>query len=265
MRIRYNAKYSDISTDGSARRKEVRSIGSETFGVILKFVTGLVLIVWIGAVGYFLMYPILPSYQSLRSKIYDFDPYEIGYSATTQMLVSISPPDYTIEEDTVTVASSGGASRMSMEYVDPDSVELADLASKGTKIGIDAVNIYGNVVDGYTQESMMDGFWHYPHSSIPGKRGNTVVFGHRFHKLPPEQDTFFNLDDVSVGDKVVVTSDTGDLTYTVVKTHVVDKYDDEVLKQTGDYRITLITCTPLWTSDKRLVVVAIQDKVSSVI
>ena len=250
---------------GSNLVKGRRAVGSRSFHAILKTVTGFVVLLWLLAVLYFLIYPLLPSYQSFRSHLHNYDPYEIGYSATAQLLVSISPPVYDLETDTSEDSRGISGGKKSMEYVDPTTVELAGLESLDTKITINAASIHGNIVDGYTPESMMEGFWHYPHSSTPGARGNTIVFGHRFHKLPPNRETFFNLDDVVIGDKVVVTQHTGETTYTVVKTHVVDKFDEDVLRQTGDYRLTLITCTPLWTSDKRLVVVAIQDKVSSVI
>ena len=152
-----------------------------------------------------------------------------------------------------------------MEYVDSDTVTLSDLEGLDTAIEIDSVGIKGNVVDGLSQEMMMKGFWHYPASSIPGERGNTVIFGHRFHRLPPNTDTFYNLDKVVVGDKVLVSQREETLSYTVVQKEIVGKYDEFLLAASGDYRLTLITCTPLWTSDERLVIVAIQDEILRVI
>jgi sortase A len=130
-----------------------------------------------------------------------------------------------------------------------------------TVLSIDSADIKGKVVDGETSEQMERGFWHFPLSSQPGKRGNTVIIAHRFLYLPPRTDTFFSLDKVQIGDKITVTQKDGTYNYTVIERKVVAKTDRDVLAPTNDYRITLITCTPLWTSDRRLVVVGKLDKI----
>jgi sortase A len=107
---------------------------------------------------------------------------------------------------------------------------------------------------------MNKGFWHFPSSNLPGQKGNMVVIGHRYAKLPPNKDTFFNLDKVKVGDKIEVVQNDNQFTYIVTETKVVEKNDISVLQDYSDYRITLITCSPLWTSKQRLVIVGKLDK-----
>ena len=242
----------------SKRRKRIR---------VRRIITGLLLMGWIAVLGYFVVFPLMPNFQNIRAKIADINLYSLSYNATTQFFVTVAPPNYNIVANTPRKTDSNAVSARgaSMEYVDPNSVEIAGLSEKDTVVRIDAANIDGPVVDGLTQESMLDGFWHYPLSGVPGKRGNTVIFGHRFHRIPPYTDTFFNLDKVAVGDRVIVEQKENEYLYTVVETKVVDKNAQDVLRQTGDYRLTLITCTPLWTADKRLVVIAVQDRISSVI
>lgn len=79
--------------------------------------------------------------------------------------------------------------------------------------------------------------------------------------MPPNTNTFFNLDKARVGDKIVINQKDGSYRYTVTEKKVVEKNDRSVLLNTNDYRLTLITCTPLWTSDQRLVVIGKLDKV----
>ena len=107
---------------------------------------------------------------------------------------------------------------------------------------------------------MDSGFWHFPISKYPGQKGNAVIIGHRFLNLPPAKDTFFNLDKVKIGDEIVLKHDEGEWKYIVTEIKIVDENDISVVKDTDDYRLTLITCTPLWTSEKRLVVIAKLDK-----
>jgi LPXTG-site transpeptidase (sortase) family protein len=121
--------------------------------------------------------------------------------------------------------------------------------------------IEGRVYDGTDAHTMNKGFWHFPLSKAPGMLGNTIILGHRYDKMPPAKDTFFNLDKVNLGDKIIVKQDDQEWTYTVLESKVVSPDDRTVLAQTNDYRITLITCHPLWSSKQRLVVVAKIDRV----
>ena len=132
-----------------------------------------------------------------------------------------------------------------------------------TIVHIPSVNIKGNIVEGKNETSLNRGFWFYPTSSSPGEKGNTVIIGHRFLKIPPAQDTFFNLDKVKIGDKIKVSNDLFNLWYTVVDIKIVNPQNTSVLLQTNDYRITLITCTPLWSDKKRLIIVGMLDDVEN--
>lgn len=134
------------------------------------------------------------------------------------------------------------------------------LESLQTKISISSIDVEGYVYEGEDSKTMDTGFWHFPVSKLPGEKGNTVIIGHRYAKLPPSKDTFFNLDKVVVGDKIIVEQSNALYTYIVTDTKVVEKNDISVLRDFNDYRITLITCTPLWTANQRLVIVGKLDK-----
>ncbi|MBN2100616.1 sortase [Candidatus Dojkabacteria bacterium] len=241
---------------------------SRNNNVIYRIITGLILTGFTVAVVLFIGYPLLSEYKGSFLELKQLSPYNLGYHSGVLLMIRLSPPNYNVSEIIESDAGDDtlGNGNESMEYIsDSQEVSLADLEAKNTVLKVSSVSIEGKVVDGISQESMLKGFWHYPLSSEPGKRGNTVIFGHRFDKLPPSTDTFFYLDKIKVGDKIEIIQTDGDFSYTVVETKIVEKSNSEVLDNSSDYRITLVTCTPLWTSEKRLVVVAIQDKVGSVI
>lgn len=235
--------------------------------IVYIFFTGLIIAALFGGILFFVGYPLLPVFKKGLASLRQLSPYNIGYLSTVQILVKVSPSvdefDFDVGQDVHSSSSGAGSSIENIR--DDENISTSDLESKGTILEVGSISVRGNIVDGLSQESMLRGFWHYPLSSEPGKKGNTVIFGHRFDKLPPSPDTFFYLDQVVIGDKVRIVQNNRDFTYTVVKTVVVEKTDGRLLEDTGGYRLTLITCTPLWTSDKRLVVVAIQDHVATVI
>lgn len=117
------------------------------------------------------------------------------------------------------------------------------------------------------QKALQEGVVHYPGTSLPGQRGNTVITGHSsYFPWDPGRfkDVFALLHDVVVGDKIVVYYKQTKYTYEVFDKVVVLPQDIDVLKQTPEDQITLITCTPVGTNLKRLIVkakpIAINDK-----
>ncbi len=236
--------------------------------VIYYFITGLMAFLFFALIVYFIGYPMLPDFNNVKAELHQYSPYNLAYRATIQTFLEISPPSYDVKRPDILIngddqgLEGNGAIE---EFGDISEEDLADLEEVGTLLRVPSASIEGEVVVGASQEDMLRGFWHFPLSSAPNERGNTVVFGHRFDKLPPDKDTFYHLDKVKVGDKIDLDYGKETLKYTVIDTFVVEKDDRSVLQDFGDYRLTLITCTPLWTADKRLVVVAIQDKVSHAI
>lgn len=195
-----------------------------------------------------------------------YAPGKITERATTSALISFSP-----RSARANLAAAEATDQVSnIEQVSPEA--LAQFQNSGnivrsvetldTHLTIPTGDISGALFDGEDAFTMEKGLWHFPLSVGPGDKGNFIVIGHRFDKVPPATDTFYNLDKVRVGDKIEISQDGGiEYTYTVVDTRIVEKGDRTVLAPTDDYQITLITCAPLWTSDQRLVVTGILDKV----
>ena len=114
----------------------------------------------------------------------------------------------------------------------------------------------GPIVYGQDGDEMMrQGFWHFPGTVMPGEKGTSVLFGHRRYHVPPDKDTFYNLDKIQVGDIMEVQlEDNTWLTYKVISTVVVQPDDFAILQSGLDYHLKLVTCTPLGSWTHRLVV-----------
>jgi len=110
------------------------------------------------------------------------------------------------------------------------------------------------------QEALRNGVVHYPGTSLPGQTGNVVVTGHSsYFPWDPGRfkDVFALLHDVVIGDKIVIYYKQDKYLYEVKDIKIVLPEEIEVLKQTPQDKLTLITCTPIGTNLKRLIVTAV--------
>lgn len=113
------------------------------------------------------------------------------------------------------------------------------------------------VRQGIGRNVLSEGPGHYPTTPLPGQPGNAGIAGHRTGWTAP----FLKLDDLKSGDLVVFTDDAGTaFRYVVHSTQVVDPQDTWVLAddplRLGVPMLTLTTCDPPGTNERRLVVFA---------
>jgi len=127
--------------------------------------------------------------------------------------------------------------------------EQASARLKIPKIGVDT-----NLNEGLGDETMDIGPWRRPGTSTPELGGNTVIAAHRYRELRGA-NTFFYLDRLVVGDRFTLSWAGKDYEYEVRSTSVVARDALEIENPTETPRVTLYTCTPLWSSTQRLVVV----------
>lgn len=109
------------------------------------------------------------------------------------------------------------------------------------------------------QKSLRNGVVHYPGTALPGDNGNVVITGHSSYYAWDQgrfKDVFALLHDVRMGDKVVVYFNQKKFVYEVDNIKTVPPKDVDVLARTKKEQLTLITCTPIGTNLKRLVVTA---------
>jgi sortase A len=123
------------------------------------------------------------------------------------------------------------------------------------RIGVDKV-----IVEGTSTTDLRQGPGHYVGTPLPGQTGNAAIAGHRTTYGAP----FYNLNELSVGDPVVVTTTQGVFTYKVTRSTVVpcgdsncnDPADLAVIAPSTTPELTLTTCNPRFSSSSRLVVQA---------
>ncbi|MCA9374291.1 sortase [Candidatus Peregrinibacteria bacterium] len=109
------------------------------------------------------------------------------------------------------------------------------------------------------QAALQLGVVHYPGTAQAGDTGNVVITGHSsYFPWDPGRfkDVFALLHEIVVGDEVIVYHDQKPYRYKVYETKVVNPDQVQVLTQEGDDRLTLITCTPVGTNLRRLIVLA---------
>ncbi len=110
------------------------------------------------------------------------------------------------------------------------------------------------------QTSLQDGVVHYPGTANPGQAGNFFVTGHSsFYPWAPGhfKTIFSRLGELSVGDELWIYYNGDKHRYVIRTKKEVVPSDISVLNQPSDQRLTtLMTCTPVGTTLRRLIIVA---------
>jgi len=109
------------------------------------------------------------------------------------------------------------------------------------------------------QEALRHGVVHYPGTAYPGDKNNVVMTGHSsYFPWDPGRfkDVFALLHQTSLGDTIIVYHNQKKYLYKITEKKVVTPDQVDVLLQTGEDKLTLITCTPVGTNLKRLIVIA---------
>ncbi len=131
-----------------------------------------------------------------------------------------------------------------------------DLVGAQNRLIIESAGIDMPLFLSNSEKALSKGGWMYSGNSTPDAGGNTVIFGHRWLYKPPMKNTFFNLDKVAVGDKFTISWNGKTYNYEISEVKIVKPTEISVLNPTASPRVTLITCTPLFSTKQRLVVVA---------
>lgn len=119
-------------------------------------------------------------------------------------------------------------------------------------IKIPTINVSAPVVQGDGWEQLKKGVGQHIGTPNPGEKGNIVLSAHNdiFGEL------FRDLDKLKPGDEVILYTQQKAFTYIVQNTVIVEPTQVEVMNQTRDSKVTLISCYPYLIDDKRIVVTA---------
>lgn len=123
---------------------------------------------------------------------------------------------------------------------------------QASRIIIPAIEVDAPVVEGDGWEELKMGTGHRVGSANPGERSNMVISGHN----DVYGEIFRHLEDVNVGDEVVVYAGDTPYTYLVVAKMIVEPSEVSLLAPTPSATLTLITCHPYMIDTHRLVVIA---------
>ena len=118
------------------------------------------------------------------------------------------------------------------------------------KIGVSAP-----ILEGLDENALDGGAWRLPGSSTPDQGGNTIITGHRFKYLPPNNLIFYLFDKLTVGNIFSVFWDGRQYYYRIREIKRVPANDVNILVPTGEPIVTMFTYDSIWSKTNRLVVI----------
>ncbi len=147
----------------------------------------------------------------------------------------------------------------SEQFVLPPSVDMA-IKNRIDYLYIPAIGVEENIVQAQDIRQVHERVWHRPKTSNPKEGGNTVLVAHRYATIGGNRaSTFYHLPKLISGDKIYMVWDGVLYTYVVQSTETVLPTAVEIEAPTTDNRLTLYTCTPLWTASHRFVIHAVPE------
>lgn len=133
--------------------------------------------------------------------------------------------------------------------VPADPYAPEEIVEIGT-IEIPKLGVRQRLMHGVTLRNIDLGPSHWPGSALPGETGNMVVAGHRVTHSRP----FRNIDQLTVGDQIVVRAKGMKATYRVAFSFVVTPDRTDIANDTGTPSLTLFACHPPGSARQRYVV-----------
>ena len=126
---------------------------------------------------------------------------------------------------------------------DPASMRRERLRAAGPegsplgRIEISTLGVEVMILEGVEPRTLRRAVGHIPGTALPGELGNVALAGHR--------DTFFrSLRDIDKNAEITLTTLRGSYRYRVDSTTVVEPQSVEVLADSPDATLTLVTCYP---------------------
>lgn len=137
-------------------------------------------------------------------------------------------------------------------------------------IHIDKIHVIAPIVWSKVDEEkallkdLEEGVARLPETAIPGQNGNAVISGHSSNYVWAKGEynyIFQNLNDLVIGDQIIIkaTQENGktvEYSYTIKSKSVVEPNDTLIFEKAETPTITLVTCWPLRTTWKRMVIKA---------
>ena len=120
------------------------------------------------------------------------------------------------------------------------------------RIEIPSAGIDFVVIQGTDEGDLQKGPGHYPTTALPGQGRTIGIAGHRTTYGAP----FNRIDDIDDGDEITIEMPYATFTYEVTSHEIVDPSDVGIVDDTGEERLVLTACHPLYSAAKRYAVFA---------
>lgn len=153
-------------------------------------------------------------------------------------------PSEEIPTEVGTPSDSGGAE----EEISPSEEIIGNL------LIIPKIGVHIPITEGEDESALDKGAWRMPETSTPDQGSNTVLAGHRWKYRPPSERTFYLLDKLQIGDVFQIFWEGEEYRYRVFSIEIVEPTALEVLDPTPNPVVTILTCTPLFSTKQRLIV-----------
>jgi sortase A len=182
----------------------------------------------------------------------------VGIGATTFVVTRDDHADARVVAPTTTTASTTTTTVKRttttlppLPIPDPapiDAYANVPIRQIGT-ISIPKINVTQPIFEGVWLTVVDYGPGHWPHSAMPGRRGNSVFAGHRVTHTRP----FYDMDLLAPGDKVIFDMPYGTFTYAVTSITIVQPEQMGIIWPTSKPTITLFACNPKHSAAQRIV------------
>lgn len=164
----------------------------------------------------------------------------LGISILQQRQVAASSPVIQPKETTPTLAAASVAPTIVQGT--PRSISVPSLG-----INVSIEDGYYDTSTGQWTLSEESAFYATPTLPVNSDSGNTLIYGHNSQKI------FGKLLDIQPGSEVTVTTDNGYVfTYVYTSTEAVDPTDVSPLAYEGAPRLTLQTCSGIWSQTRQM-------------
>jgi sortase A len=117
-------------------------------------------------------------------------------------------------------------------------------------IEIPKIGVRQSVYEGVSLATLHYGPGHWPGTAAFGHLGNAVIAGHRITNTRP----FFDIDLLSPGDQIVLTTETARFVYEMTEHLIVGPRDTWIAQDTPEAMLTLFACHPKGSKSHRYVV-----------
>lgn len=120
------------------------------------------------------------------------------------------------------------------------------------QVEIPRIGVKYLVGEGIDNPVLAKGPGHYPQTVLPGELGNAAIAGHRTIRGRPA--FFYAINELEEGDEIKIGYGDRLLTFAVERSFLTSPYDLSVLDPTPYPSLTLTTCDPPGSDEKRLIV-----------